>query len=632
MAIFFGDELKSANKKFPIIDISENNAKGVIFVKDISNPAGTASDDLFNDTNIPYSKIAQGTVLVDRATGDVYIYKGFFSNGTGAGITTNNYTPDANTDLDDPNADGGVVGVDHYSFFTISGNPNWKQIGNTPVFGSDIIANIGPDGAFGKYLTGTNVPLSGKTALEAIEDALTQYQPPVSGDIVFATGTMDSYSFSISQRLDLFAGDVGRFTVTNSNVVSMNSSVTNGNLQDYGIKKIEVFRDSTSAFTATASIAKIEWNGSAWVMTGNLTSNSNGITQDFGGIQALNTYSSSSTTSTFYFQDTTYDLPGRASGLFKYKVVVTGYDNDTAERTSGDSQKGTVVVSGYSNPTTTARNISRLQTGVISTNEAASITTSSGGDRLYGNVNSSVSFTIKNNTPTTTINTLRVKRAFDNSTTFTTVHETSVSIAYNATATISFNDGLSGTYTGSESLPITSRDYDKIKYKVEVVDNGLSASSTVDANTSTTTITMFAPVRIVYSTTSADNSNASSEAAAVISGTSASSDIPIDMNTSDSAVISAIGNFSVSTGSAANQYLYLCYPNADNAGNSPVHNNVTNATTGADLSGGFTKVTTDAGVTVNLGVNGGAQAIKYTVYISNAAGSFNDTSVIYNIS
>lgn len=630
MAIFFGDELKSSNKNFPIIDISENNAKGVIFVKDITNPGSLAAEDVFNATNVPWPKVSQGTVLVDRATGDVFIYVGFFSNGTGASITTGNYNPDSDTNLDNPNNDTGAQGTDYYSFFTVSGNSNWKSIGNTPVFGSDIIANIGDDGAFGKYLTGQNVPLSGKTALEAIEEALTQYQVPVSGDIVFGSGIMGTKTFDIDERLDEFAGLVGSFTVKNANVVSMDSSDTSGNLQDFGIKKIEVFRDDSTAFSTDTSIAKIEWSGSAWQMTGNLTSNSNGLTQSFSGIEALNIYDSSTVTSQFYFQDTTYDLAGRDSGNFKYRVEVTGYQDDTAEKLSENNKKGHISVASYSSASITSRNVSRIDTGVISTNEASQITTDS-GLRLYGNVNSDVSFTIRNNTPTTTINTLRVKRAFDSSGTYTTVHETSVSIAYNATATITFDDGLSAVYTGSESLPITTRDYDRIKYRVEVVDNGTAATSTNELTT-TSTVQMFAPVRIAYATTSVDNTNPSSEASAILTASSASSDIPIDMGTGDASVVSAIGNFSVNSGSAANEYLYLCYPNTDNAGDPPEHNSVVNANSGQDLTNGFTKVTTGAGTSVGLGVAGGAQAINYTVYISNAAGSFNDTSVVYNIS
>ena len=57
MAIFFGDELKSSNKNFPIIAISENNAKGGIFVKDSTNPPGTSTDELWTSENVPCQNI-----------------------------------------------------------------------------------------------------------------------------------------------------------------------------------------------------------------------------------------------------------------------------------------------------------------------------------------------------------------------------------------------------------------------------------------------------------------------------------------------------------------------------------------------------------------------------------------------
>lgn len=621
MAIFFGDELKSSNKNFPIIDISENNAKGVIFVKDITNPEGTASEDLWNSTNVPFQKITQGSVLVDRVTGDVYIYKGLFSNTVGSTVTPGFTSPDSTTDLDNPNNDAGSQGTDYYSFFTIEGSPSWKRIGNTPVFSSDIIANIGDQGAFGKYLDGESVPLSGKTALEAIEDALTQYQAPVQGDIVFASGKMNTFTFDISDRTNAIAPFTGQFTVKNPNVVSMDSSESSGNVQDFGIKQVKVSR--TSDFDGgSVTVASLAWSGVAWVTVttnGTISSNSDGATLDLSGIQALNTYATSVTTSTFYFKDTSYDIAGRDSGNFRYQVTVIGYDNDVASKTSETNRKGCFEVSPAASPSIISRSIAPRTDGILSTSETSNITGTS-GKRLYGNVESEVSFTVRNNTPTTTVNTLRIRRKLDSGAYSTIKEITGLSITYNTSSIISLNDGLNAYYDGGSSNPIPDRDLERITYQIQYVDNSLSLTNE-DEIGSTTVVQMYAPIRFVFNSTSGQNSDASSMASAVLTGTSAADEVAVDMGTSDSGVIGAISNFTPTSNVGSSDFFYLCYPNTNQSAPSPTHTTVANATTQSDLTGGFTLVSTNQGIDVNLGVSGGAQALKYSVYISNASGS-----------
>jgi hypothetical protein len=618
MAIFFGDELKSSNKNFPIIDISENNAKGVIFVKDITNPSGTPTDDLWNATNVPFQKITQGSVLVDRITGDVYIYKGLFSNTVAGTVTPGFVSPDSTTDLDNPNDDTGASGTDYYSFFTIEGNPSWKRIGNTPVFSGDIIANIGSQGAFGKYLDGENVPLSGKTALEAIEEALTQYQVPVEGDIVFANGVMNSFSFDIAERTDAVSPYVGRFTVKNSNVVSMDSNETSGDLQDLGIKEISVSR--TSDFDGgIVTVAKLSWGGPNWTTTttnGTISSNSDGATVDYSGIQALNTYATSATTSTFYFKDDTYDIAGRDSGSFRYKVTVLGYANDIASKTSGTAQKGCFTVQSAALPSQT-RSIQPRTAGVLSVSEDGNVTGTS-GKRLFGNVESTVEFTVTNETPTTTINTLRIQRSFGS--TYTTIKEiTGLSIAHNANSTISLNDGLSGYYNGGQSVPITDRNQALIKYRIQYVDDSQSASN--EGELGATTLSMYAPVRFVYYNVSGENADATSLATAVLTASEAADEVPVNINTDDNGVISSISDFIPSSNLGTSDFFYLCYPDCNQASPSPTHTSVSNPVSAQDLTNAFSLISQTAGVDVPLGVTGGAENLKYSVYISNAAGS-----------
>ena len=620
MAIFFGDELKSSNKNFPIIDISENNAKGVIFVKDITNPSGTAAEDEWSSVNIPFQKITQGSVLVDRVTGDVYIYKGLFSNTVSSAVTPGFVSPDSTTNLDNPNNDTGAVGVDYYSFFTITGNPSWKRIGNTPVFSSDIIANIGDQGAFGKYLDGASVPLSGKTALEAIEEALTQYQVPVAGDIVFANGIMKQFTFDINDRVDAVAPFKGQFTVKNSNVVSMDSTETSGDLQDFGIKEIQVKR--TSDFDGgVVTVASLAWGGSNWSTTttnGTITSNSDGSTVDYSGIEALNTYDTSAVTSTFYFKDANYDIAGRDAGTFRYSVTVLGYDNDFASKTSENTRKGCFKVASAVSPGQ-VRAIQPRTSGVLNGSEDGNVVGAS-GDRLFGNVESTVSFTVTNLTPTTTVDTLRIQRAYNDSTTYTTIKEvTGLNLSNGASSTISLNDGLTDYYNGGESVPIDSRDKKKIKYRIQYVDNSTTLTNTNEL--SSTTLNMYAPIRFVYYNVSGSNSDAPSMATAVLNGSAAADEVAVAMGANDNAVIAAISNFSPDPNLGTGDFFYLCYPDCNQASPAPTHTSVSNPVSGQDLTNGFTLASGPSGIDVALGVAAGGQNLKYSVYISNASGS-----------
>ena len=168
MAIYFGDELRSSNADFPIIDISANTSRGVVFVDSLAD---------FTIANVPVSKLAIGMLVVDRANGDIYVYKNI-----------NGWT---NASGDDANIPTSLESDEETDVFSLAGSTpsgNWKIIGNTPVFSGTIIANTG-GGSFGKYEDGDEINFNGLTALEAIENALTSYQDFVSSNIVFSTGS-----------------------------------------------------------------------------------------------------------------------------------------------------------------------------------------------------------------------------------------------------------------------------------------------------------------------------------------------------------------------------------------------------------------------------------------------------------
>lgn len=669
MAIFFGDELKNSNKNYPIIDISENNAKGVIFVKDITNPGTLAAEDLFNSTNVPYHKITKGVMIVDKASGAVYVYKGGFTNGTVAGgnLTLNNDNPDADTDLSNPN--NGGSGTD---FFTIAANSDWKKIGDTPIFSDNVYANIGSSNTFGKYSNTDLVPLSGKTALDAILDALTQYQPPVSADLGFPIGSMGSLTFDIGPRTDAWQDSIGRFTLTNPNVISMGSDADGNSVATYGIKEIKVERDGGSSFSADRLVGRIfydetdDGNGApiGWSMEGHLTSNSNGETFTSSGIESLNSQSTSASLKTFYFKDKDftidatsypgYDLSGRESGIYKYKVTVTGYENDAVTVSPPDTaNKARVVVSAASLPTVTDRGITRNAAAPNHSDiESGNTTGDEVNYRCYGNYSSTPSFTVRNNTPTTTITEIQILRGIHEfnaltgvitaPTSFTVVKTIALSVAnqltHNETGTYTLDDtnqdvsGNTGTYDGTAAEQVAlgeSFQAAKVEYRVSVKDDRTSDAGGHTELSTTSTVQFVLPIKFVYQPVGPDNygvgSGSTTGQTSFKSGTTAAPTKRVNVGVSDATVTNTIGQFTLGAGHAGNFFtIYLPNANGINSAATLLPNLETNPQTLPQLgavSQNGSPAEEGVGYQFN-GAEGGAQNVEYTVYVANSAGGF----------
>lgn len=665
MAIFFGDELKNSNKNYPIIDISENNAKGVIFVKDITNPVALSDEDLFNSTNVPYHKITKGVMVVDKATGAVYVYKGGFTNGTAVGsdLTLNNDNPDVDTDLSNPN--NGGSGTD---FFTIAANSDWKKIGDTPIFSDNVYANIGSSNTFGKYSNTDLVPLSGKTALDAILDALTQYQAPSTSDVSFPTGDMATRSFSIDDRDDAWQNDKGRFTVINPNVISMGATADGTSVATYGIKEIKVERDGGSSFSADRLIGRIFYDeAGGWSMEGHLTSNSDGQTFTSTGIETLNTQAASASSTTFYFRDkdftigTTsypgYDLSGRESGAYKYKITVTGYEDDVATATAPDvSNRCRVFVSGASLPTVTDRGITRNAAAPSHSEiESGNTTGDEVNYRCYGNYSSTPSFTVRNNTPTTTVTEIQILRAIHtfnttsgsitSPTDFTVVKTIALSgddqLTHTESGTYTLDDtnvdgsGTTGTYDGITDEQVSlleSFQLAKVEYRVSVKDDRTSDAGTHTELSTTSTVQYVLPIKFVYQPVSPDNYGVGSGStlgqSSFNSGTLASASKRVNLGASDSTVINTIGQFTLGAGHTG-QYFTIYLPNANGSNSaSPLLPGLDFVPPGISQLGGVEQNggPAEEGVTYQfLGGEGGSlSSIEYSVYVANAAGGFSD--------
>ena len=196
MAIKFGDLIENVNADRAVIDLIDNNAKGLLFVTDFDDNTGTAANN--GVAGIPEELRAPGSIVLDKTDGILYAWPGT-TNGTiteevSAGSTA---TPGAWDDVAAATTDWVQIGkVDKREAVLVAnisagpetidsafvGNSNANLLTHVNTLRqklNEIINN--PPRSFGKFLsneevvTSTDLP-AGLSALRIIERALSQMQ------------------------------------------------------------------------------------------------------------------------------------------------------------------------------------------------------------------------------------------------------------------------------------------------------------------------------------------------------------------------------------------------------------------------------------------------------------------------
>ncbi len=460
MAIYFGDELRSSNSDYPIIDLSENTSKGVIFVdllNDVVDPQDAAAihPDLVN-------KVFPGVLLVNKATGKVYIF----------------------TAQDNPVQAAKIIDIADGS------SVHWKNVGDTPIFDSNLYVNIGDGRTFGKYDNNDLLPWNGKTALDALKDALTKYQEFVSTDISFNSGVAETFEYSTSVRNDQTAGltfkvrNRNRNTITGDNTATVNS----------GVKRIEIKRGSTTLGYVDRNAGNTAWTyGGIFNSTNTAIYDNAGKTNITNAIQALNSFTATPDVYTSVsFSDVNVDIPaytGSSGNVYEnYTIEVTAIENDGTTQAAvtviaDDDTSGSYKVNAYQQPSVTF-SAARTSPSSIAVSET------SDSERIMGDIGSNISFTVVNQAASQdssiAISEVQVWRKYtslngNSQTTYEKIHgqggsgETVIDANQNDSlqsyeGSYSFTDGT--TTTGSESDPIAESDVTEVIYQVKIIDNG----------------------------------------------------------------------------------------------------------------------------------------------------------------
>lgn len=319
MAIKFGDLLENVNPDRAVLDLIENNAKGLLFVSDFDDQN---SDQDNNDgvAGIPFEKRSIGALVCDRTTGELFCYTG--------GVLTEQITIETPV----PATDGSWEDVDEAT-------RNWVQIGKVETRDTPLNANIytGPDlldndasledviekvnsiitdppRSFGKFLGGESVVgvAESLSALEIIVRALSQF-------IQYDT------TLSITSGAPLQFGQNAGTINLSFDITSVNYDLTNAAGDNIIPQSFELFYRPVE--TPTAS----------WI--------------PYGGTQAIAADNFSSTTSnatltpSFSFSssdvDDNFDFDG-----FQFKVEIrdNSDENDVAGITGASNQSNPVVL------------------------------------------------------------------------------------------------------------------------------------------------------------------------------------------------------------------------------------------------------------------------------------------------
>jgi len=535
MAIYFGDELRSSNADFPIIDISANTSRGVVFVDSLAD---------FTIGNVPVSKLAIGMLVVDRANGNIYVYK-----------NTGGWT---NASVDDANIPTSLEPAEQTDVFSLAGSTpsdNWKIIGNTPVFSGTIIANTG-GGSFGKYEDGDEINFNGLTALEAIENALTSYQDFVASNIVFSTGSYAADE-DWSDGSETTNADV-EFTVFNQNrgsIVGTNNTAA----VNYGIKEVKVDRIAIDGTTTEAARIFYNFATNAYVDSG-------GFSGQSAAVNAMNFLNSrmasgiSNAATTFSFTDSNVAIPDGSGDdgnddFLKYKVTVialTDADNGAGTPVSqsgvsltaddGSVNKGLIRVQGYDEPS-----VSFAYT-LDNTANSRLAGTQTGTKRELGNLRATVTVTITRNEAEAIPSRIRIqRRTKNNSGAYTSyidvldtddaafsllpedgdtgyvegMTELANGVAYDHFTFVddSITVGNGGGYNGMTGNKIPSTDPLQLQYKVLYDDENASqvAIKTGDQAGGSSTVNFQLPAVIGYNDTAAAGISTDVGAGAVIS-------------------------------------------------------------------------------------------------------------------
>ncbi len=273
MPIKFGDLIENANSSYAVIDLTDNQSRGVAFIDELGALTDGISSNL---TAITPDKRRQGMLLVDKGTAEVYILEGADSDndntytdaefGTAPGETGTKWkavgslelqTTDIPVNIDDTYANNGTgtspnvgktFGKYHPGFEQVVGSQG-NQVGKVPV-----AAWMTEKAANPSY--GVIASAQGATALEIIRDALNELFPlqptiTVSGEIEFnqPDGTITISSVSVPNVND---DEIVKFQVYRREIGTgswtLHQEITGASIQN-----------ATSA-TATANPTDFSWD------------------------------------------------------------------------------------------------------------------------------------------------------------------------------------------------------------------------------------------------------------------------------------------------------------------------------------------------------------------------------------
>ena len=349
MPIKFGDLIENANAEYAVIDLTDNQARGVAFVDDFGGLTGDISSVIINAVAVDKRK--QGMLLVNKDTAEVFLLEGAPS---------------------DPSA-----GYDDTEFGTIPGasGSNWKAVGSLELQNTNIDVNISSDKSFGKYTPSFSqvidgVDYSGVVPVEAWMDLAAANSPSPIASSQGATS------------LEIIRDALNETFPLEPSIIAAGAIVFN---QPSGSIDLTVTCPNANETTMTSFVIQFREIGGGGAFTTLTTLNTASITN---GNDATASSFSGIFTHTWSGQD---DQFNNFDG-FEYKVIATDAAGAVGEGTA-EKQRNSYKLPRITTFDVTRQKNNTLYNGVTSAG-AAGDENESDTLRVIGNIDSTVSFEV----------------------------------------------------------------------------------------------------------------------------------------------------------------------------------------------------------------------------------------------
>lgn len=350
MPIKFGDLIENANAEYAVIDLTDNQARGVAFVDDFGGLTGDISSVINNAVSVDKRK--QGMLLVNKDTAEVFLLEGAPGNP--------------------------ATGYNDTEFGTVPGaaGSKWKAVGSLELQNTNIDVNISSDKSFGKYTPSFSQTVGGTeyTGVVPVAAWMSEVADGNPAPIASSQG---------ATSLEIIRDALNETFPLEPSIIASNPIVFN---QPSGSVDLTVLCNNVNETTMTSFVIQFRELGGGGAFTTLTTLNTASIVN---GNDATASSFSGTFTHNWSGQDNQFnDFDG-----FEYKVIATDAAGAVGEDTV-NKERNNYVMPLIANFNVSRQKANTLYNGVTSADASGDVNESD-TLRVIGNIDSTVSFQVQ---------------------------------------------------------------------------------------------------------------------------------------------------------------------------------------------------------------------------------------------